>query len=201
MCVLCMQIINSNLTMVSRVTRRPTHPVLPIFINRRTSHIMSGKPVTKKILMSLFEAARWAPSSYNEQPWKFIYALRNTPAWDLLFPLLVPYNQQWAQEAGALIIILSKKTFTRNNKQNDTHLFDAGAAWMSLTLQAQSMGLFANAIGGFDHEKARYQLAVGDDYDICAMVAVGYPGSVFKQAKEKISLRKPIDTFAIEASK
>ena len=108
--------------------RKTEHPVNEIFPNRWSPRAMSGKELTDTELMSLFEAARWAPSAFNNQPWRFVYAKRNTPAWNILFELLGESNKIWAKDAGALIVIISKKTFDYNNKYSLTHSFDTGAA-------------------------------------------------------------------------
>lgn len=186
-------------TRVVTKVRFPGFPILPNFIKRWSSRVMSGEPIELSQLMTLLEAARWAPSSFNEQPWRFIYAMRDTPEWNTLFSLLVPFNQEWAQNAAVLIVVITKKTFTHNGTTNPVHLFDAGAAWMSIALQAQSMGLFAHGMAGFDYERARYKLGLSDDFDICAMIAVGHPGARKEQEKEEISLRRPLVEIAFKA--
>lgn len=178
--------------------RKSEYPILPLFLERWSSRIMSGETISHAELMTLFEAARWAPSSFNEQPWRFIYAVRDTPGWKILFDLLVPANQKWAHTAAVLMVIISSKQFARDNSHNPVHQFDAGSAWMSLALQAQSMNLVAHGMAGFNFERARTELKIAESFTICAMVAVGKPGSSALQAKEEITLRKPISEIATE---
>jgi len=183
--------------------RKALYNVNHIFIDRWSPRAMSGQPISKEQLMTLFEAARWAPSSYNGQPWRFIYALRDTTHWNKLFNLMVPFNQDWTKNASALVLIISKKTFDYNNKQARTHSFDTGAAWMSLALQGSMMGLVVHGMEGFDYDKARTEYNIPADYDIEAMFAVGMPGRVEDLSpelakREEISDRRPQSDFTFE---
>lgn len=138
--------------------------------------------------MCLFEAARWAPSSYNAQPWRFLYARRETDHWSLFLDLLVDFNQGWAKYAGALVVVLSRKTFERNDKPSRTHSFDAGAAWQNLALQGISQGLVVHGMEGFDYDRARQVLKVPQGFAVEAMVAVGRPaprGSLPEKLRER----------------
>jgi nitroreductase len=137
---------------------------------------MSGESITHQELMRLFEAARWAPSTYNEQEWRFLYAPRQSGAWDTFFGLLAEANQTWCSQAAVLIVVLSHKVFQRNGKPNPVHTFDAGAAFENLALQGAAMDLVVHGMAGFDRDQARIELAVPDDYDVEAMVAIGRPG-------------------------
>lgn len=153
--------------------------------------------------MSLFEAARWAPSSYNNQPWRFIYAKRGSEYWDRLFGLMVEFNQSWTKNAAVLIAVISKKNFDFNGKPSPTHRFDTGAAWENLALEASARGLVAHGMEGFDYERARKELNVPDDYDVEAMIAVGKPGkkedlSPDLQEKEVPSDRRPLNEIVME---
>lgn len=156
--------------------RKADHAIEPIFINRWSPRAMSGEPVTQDELNRLFEAARWAPSTYNEQEWRFLYGRRDTSNWNLFFNLLMEANQAWCGRADALIVVLSKKTFTQNGKPNPVHTFDAGAAFENLALQGGTMGLVIHGMAGFDRDKARNSLKVPEDFAIEAMIAVGRPG-------------------------
>ena len=105
---------------------------------------MTGEEMADDILMTLFEAARWAQSSSNNQPWRFIYAKRNTEHWDRLFNLLLEGNKVWARNAAVLVVVVSRKNFEYNNneeKPSITHQFDTGAAWENLALEASALGL------------------------------------------------------------
>ncbi|MGH7802401.1 MAG: nitroreductase family protein, partial [Thermodesulfobacteriota bacterium] len=135
--------------------RKPEYPVDEIFLKRWSPRAMSGEEISEDELMSLFEAARWAPSSYNNQPWRFLYARRNTKNWELFFNLMTEGNKIWAKKAAALIVIASKKTFDYNGSPSRTHSFDAGAAWQNLALQGSLQGLVVHGMQGFDYDKAR----------------------------------------------
>src|SRR6185369_16773003 len=111
-------------------------PIEPLLYKRWSPRSMSGEPISEQELLTVFEAARWAPSTYNEQEWRFLYARRNTPQWPLLFNLLMEANQLWCKKAALLCVVIARKTFTRNGKPNPVHLYDAGSAWENLALQA-----------------------------------------------------------------
>jgi nitroreductase len=183
--------------------RKPEYPVDSLFLKRWSPRAMSGKPVAKDELMSLFEAARWAPSTYNEQEWRFVYAMRDTPAWDKLFGFLMEANQVWCKNAGVLILTCTRKTFVRNGKENPVCILDAGLALENLHLQATIMGLVAHSMAGFGRDMARRELAIPDVFDIQAMTAVGRPGdpSVLPEdvrEREKPTTRKPFDQIVRE---
>lgn len=158
---------------------------------------MSGESIADVGLMSLFEAAKWAPSSYNNQPWRFLYAKRDTPQWDTFFNFLVEFNQSWCNNASALIVVCSLKNFNHNSKPSRTHNFDAGAAWMSLALQGSMDGLVVHGMEGFDYDQARTALNIPEDVDVECMVAVGKLGKKedlppMLQEKEVLSDRKKL---------
>lgn len=152
------------------------HEIEPLFIRRWSPRAMTGEPLTEGELLRLFEAARWAPSTYNEQEWRFLYAPQTSSHWPLFFDLLVEGNKAWCKNAAVLVVILARKTFTRNEKPNPVHLFDAGSAWENLALQATSMGIVAHGMQGFDFERARTSLNVPDNFAVAAMFALGRPG-------------------------
>jgi nitroreductase len=173
--------------------RKPEFPISEIILSRWSPRAMSGEEVTKEELMPLFEAAKWAPSSYNNQPWRFIYALKNTVEWDTLFNLLVEFNQSWVKNAGAIILVVSKKNFEHNNKFSRTHKFDTGLAVENLLLQANLNGLVAHGMQGFDYDKAREDLVLSEDYDVECMVAVGKAGEKENLPKEMQENEFPSD--------
>lgn len=156
--------------------RKAEHPVDNIFVDRWSPRAMSGAQMPEKDLLVLFEAARWAPSSYNNQPWRMLYARRDTPNWDLFFSLLMDVNQSWCKNASALVVIVSKTTFDHNGKPSQTHSFDTGAAWENMALQGHLKGYVVHGMQGFDYGRAKTELAIPDGYAVEAMVAVGYPG-------------------------
>jgi nitroreductase len=184
-------------------SRAADHPINPIFLKRWSPRAMSGEPVTDRQLLSLFEAARWAPSTYNEQEWRFLYARNGGPNWPTFFDLLMQANQVWCQNAAYLVVVCSKRTFTRNGKPNPVHTFDAGAAFENLALQGADMGLVVHGMAGFDAEKARKDLRIPDDYRVEAMIAIGRPGDPANlpeelQEREHPTGRKPVSEIARE---
>lgn len=152
------------------------HPVDELFLDRWSPRAMAGESVTDEELLTLFEAARWAPSSYNNQPWRILYARRETAQWPTFFNLLVEGNQAWAKDAAALLLFISKETFDFNGKPYPTHSFDTGAAWENLALQATMLGLVTHGMQGFDYERARTELHIPEGFRVEAMIAVGHPG-------------------------
>jgi nitroreductase len=143
---------------------------------RRSPRAFSGQPVEPEILQALFEAARWAPSSFNEQPWRFIYAAKDMPEeYSTLLDILSERNRQWAHSAPVLLLSIAKDTFTRNEKPNRHAFHDVGLAMGNLTLQATASGLYVHQMAGFDREKARETLQIPEGYEAVAMAAIGYP--------------------------
>lgn len=182
--------------------RRTEYPIDDIFLKRYSPRAMSGEAISKEELMTLFEAARWAPSSYNAEPWRFIYAMRGTSEFEKLFSLLIDFNKDWCARAGALIVTISKKT-SASGKTSITHSFDAGAAWENFALQAQNMNLVAHGMEGFDYSMAKEKLSIPDDYRVEMMIAVGRHGNIEDlpetlRAREKPSGRKPLSEIVFE---
>lgn len=164
---------------------------------------MTGEPITHAEIMSLFEAARWAPSTYNEQEWRFLYARRDTPQWPLFFELLAEGNQAWCRHAALLCVIAGHKVFARNGKPNPVHLFDCGLAFENLALQGSAMGLVVHGMQGFDFEKARTNLGLPADFAVAAMFAAGRPGDPDQlppdyRKMEAPSGRKPVNQIICE---
>jgi nitroreductase len=184
-------------------SRKPDHPIERLFLLRWSPRAMSGAPLAEAQLLSLLEAARWAPSTYNEQEWRYLYARRDTAGWALFLDLLLPANQAWCRNAAVLLVVLSKKTFTRNGKPNPVHTFDAGASFENLALQGAALGLVVHGMAGFDRARARRELEVPDDFEVEAMIAVGHPGDPDDlppelREREQPSGRKPIAELARE---
>lgn len=183
--------------------RKPDHAIDPIFLRRWSPRAMSGAVVSAADLATVLEAARWAPSTYNEQEWRFLYAHREGPHWQTFFDLLLEGNQAWCQRAGVLVVVLSHTVFARNGKPNRVHSFDAGAAFENLALQGCSMGLVVHGMMGFDYDRAKSVLQVPDDYAVDAMIALGHPGDPADLAEglrkiEAPSQRKPIGEISRE---
>jgi nitroreductase len=179
--------------------RKPDHEVEQIFVDRWSPRAMSGDDISGEELQSLFEAARWAPSSMNNQPWRMLYATRVDIHWQLFFDLLVDANKVWCAKAAVLVVFVSKTTLD-NGKPCRTHSYDTGAAWMSLALQGSAMGLVVHGMQGFDYDRARVDLQIPDGYQVEAMAAVGRPGAV-EELPEPLQGREiPSDRRALEQS-
>src|ERR1700752_1410903 len=157
-------------------TRKADYPIDLVFLDRWSPRAMSGEEITEEELLTLFEAARWAPSSYNNQPWRILYARRDTEHWPVFLDLLVEGNRAWAKDAAALLVFVSKTTFDFNGETYPTHSFDTGAAWENLALQAMLKGYVAHGMQGFDYERARTELGIPEGYRVEAMAPVGRPG-------------------------
>jgi nitroreductase len=161
------------MTMKAPNPRVPEADVDSMFLDRWSPRAFLEDALPEHQVKTLFEAARWAPSCYNEQPWLFVYA--DTPDDRRAFAaLLLEKNRRWAARAPLLMFVLARRRFLRNGTENRQAAFDAGAAWMSLALQARKLGLHAHAMAGFDLDKAHTVLgAPPSDYLILAAVAVG----------------------------
>ena len=181
--------------MTKLAERTAAYAIEPLILNRWSPRAMSGEPITKVDLMPLIEAARWAPSSYNSQPWRFIYAIHGSPQWNHFTSLLDEFNRSWAPKAGALLVLASKKEFEWGGAAR-THSFDAGAAWQNFALQGSVSGLVVHGMEGFDYARARELLHVPDDYAIEMMIAVGKPGDVRQLTGELVTMEKPSDRRA-----
>ena len=185
--------------------RSPAHEVESLFVERWSPRGMSGERLAPGQLDRLFEAARWAPSSYNEQPWRFIYAQQGDDAWPAFFDLLVEGNQSWCERAAVLMVVLSRHIADRNGEPFPSHAFDAGAAWQNLALQGARMNLVVHAMIGFDRDRARDVIKAPDNYTVQAMVAIGQPGgldqlSESQRGREVPSDRHTVETIALKGS-
>ena len=191
--------------MTSFEGRNSDYPIEEMFLQRWSPRAFTGEAMDQASLLSIFEAARWAPSSYNSQPWRFIYAHRETPAWEKLLGLLTPGNQSWAKAAAVLVIAVSKKTMAPRGEEvpSYSHSFDAGSAWQNLSLQATNMGWHTHGMVGFDMVRAAAELGVPDGYRMEAAIAIGRQGerSVLSEqyaGMEQPNGRNPVGSFAFE---
>jgi nitroreductase len=155
--------------------RTTEYDIDDIFLERYSPRALSKEGITETELMTFFDAARWAPSAFNNQSWRFLYALKGTPDFDLFLSFLAEGNQVWCKNAGALIIELSKKT-SDDGRPSPTHSLDAGAAWENLALQATKMGIIAHGMSGFNKETLVQELNISGDYEAEIMIAVGSKG-------------------------
>ncbi len=182
--------------------RQPDHEIDPLFIERRSPRAFTGEAVPEAELLRMFEAARWAPSAYNSQPWRFLYALRDTPDWQVFFDLIVPGNQKWVKDTGAIVILISNTLMKAGDelKPSWSHSLDAGAASANFQLQAIRQGWHAHGMTGFDRERAVAALSIPDTYRVEAAYGVGRmtdPADLDEErrAKESPTGRRPITDF------
>lgn len=156
-------------------TQAPIHDLLAARWSGRAYDV--NKPVSREQVISLLEAARWAPSCFGDQPWRFVVWNRSEDAagWQRAFECLVPGNQDWVKNAQVLLLVTADTLFNHNGKPNRWGQYDTGAAAENLCLQAEALGLMAHQMGGFDADKARSEFGVPEQYIPMAMIAVGYP--------------------------
>lgn len=187
--------------------RTADHPIDPLFLERWSPRAFTGEAISEADLMTMFEAARWAPSSYNSQPWRFVYARRDTPHWEPMLSLLIEFNQSWAKTASAIVILASSSTMLPPGKTepvpSHSHSLDAGAAWCSFALQATKMGWYTHGMVGFDLQRAFAELNFPAGYRVDAAIAVGRKGDKsmlpeFLAAREEPSPRKPLSETVFE---
>jgi nitroreductase len=158
-----------------RKTTNVESSVLEVIESRRSKRAYAPRPVEPEKIKSLFEAARWAPSSMNEQPWRYIYVTQNKKELhQLIAETLNAANQSWAARAPLLIVSLARKNFTRTNAPNSSARYDVGSANAFLSLQATHLGLNVHQMAGFSTQKVRDLLNVPEDYDVVVIIAVGY---------------------------
>jgi nitroreductase len=154
-------------------------PIIELIQNRRSRRAYADKPVENEKINALFEAARWAPSSVNEQPWIYIYATKDQPElWNRIFDALNDSNKIWVKHVPLLIASVVRKNFIRNDRPNLAARYDLGAANAFLSLQATHLGLNVHQIGGFNAEQLRVNLNVPDAYEPVTVLAIGYPGEI-----------------------
>ncbi|MFC1854307.1 nitroreductase family protein [Candidatus Dependentiae bacterium] len=169
-----------------------------IFLKRRSVRLMSGERITQDELQTIFEAFRWAPSSYNDQPWRVLYALPGTENWKDFLNFLEEGNRKWAERASVLMVVLAKKYLDHKYREATHHWFDCGAACQNLALQASEFGLATCTIGGFDRSSTRQKLEVPEYFDIPVMIAVG---RCKKEISDKLrSVRKKVEDIFAEGS-
>jgi nitroreductase len=180
------------------------HPVHEFIRNRWSPRAFSDKTLSPETLRSLFEAARWAPSSSNEQPWAFLVATKQDPENHAkTLRTLVEFNQAWAQHAPVLVIAVSEMEFARNNTPNRNAFYDTGAAVAHLTMEATARGLFVHQMAGFDPHKASELFSIPRGWEPIAVFAIGFPGdpdSLPDKLRERELAprsRKPISEFVM----
>ena len=190
-------------------TRKADFPIDPQFTERWSPRAYTGEVISEADVMSMLEAARWAPSSNNAQPWRFAVVLRNDPQWDVLFTTLNPNNQAWAGKAGALVAIasyqLAAKAGSPDLAPNGMHAFDTGAAWAYMAMQAHLNGFSLHGIGGFDKVAGAQVLGLPADHTLQMLATVGKRGDAATlpdalREREAPNARKPLTTLAKRGS-
>lgn len=172
----------------------------PRFPERWSPRAFDPRPVDAQDLAALFEAARWAPSASNEQPWRFVYA-DGGPGLDALRQVVNDSNRRWAGKAPVLCVVFARRTFEKSGKDNRWAPFDAGAAWQSLALQARSLGLVTHAMGGFSVQAAHDACGIApEEAEAICVIAIGPPGRVEElpedlAAREAPSGRRPVEEW------
>jgi nitroreductase len=180
-------------------------PVEDLILQRWSPRAFSDKTIGEADLKTLFTAAAWAASSFNEQPWRFVVGRKGDEAWNKIFAALMPMNQAWAKTAPVLFATFSKKTFSHNNTPNSVAQHDVGAACANLALQATALGLHTHGMAGFDKSALHATLAVPDDFESVAVWAIGYLGDPkalpehFQKMEGEPRKRKPLAEFVFSS--
>jgi len=197
--------LNDQAELIAIANANGNSTVNPLIAERRSPYAFSSRTVEPEILASLMEAARWAPSSMNEQPWSFIIATKeNKSDFERLLGCLIEYNVQWAQHAPVLLLSTARLTFESTGEPNRHAFYDVGQAIANLTFQAMASGLVVHQMAGFDVEKTRKEFSIPPDHEPVAVVATGYPGSLAslsEKLRKKGSSprkRKPLSSFVFE---
>ena len=183
----------------------PAHfPIHDLIRDRWSPRAFAAKPIEPAVLASLFEAARWAPSSSNEQPWAFVVATKDEPEnFAKTISVLVEFNASWAKEAAALVLAVSSLKFHANGNQNRNAFYDTGAATALLSMEATYRGLAVHQMAGFDPAKAKQVFQIPEDWEPIAAMAIGYPGhsdTLHPKLREREvapRTRKPLSEFVM----
>lgn len=180
--------------------------VLPVVLHRWSPRSFADREVSGADLRTVFEAARWAASSYNEQPWRFFVGTRGSATYQKIFSTLMEFNQSWAKSAPVLIIGAAKTRFSHDGSPNPVALYDLGAAAATLCYQATALGLFTHQMAGFDRAAAARVFAVPDDFIFGAVIALGYQGEPSALTNERMlsqetapRQRKPLSEIVLSA--
>ncbi|WP_337267745.1 nitroreductase family protein [Oryzifoliimicrobium ureilyticus] len=188
--------------------RESSFPIDSLFLDRWSPRAFRDEAISEEQILSILEAAHWAPSSSNQQPWRFIYALKGTEQWEKALELLIEFNQGWAQNASALVFIVSR-TFQGEvdgeRKPSYSHSFDAGTAFGFLSIQAHLAGFHTHGMGGIHYDKIKEAYAIPDGYRVEAAVAIGTIGDRDTlpdklREREVPSSRKPLSEVAFNGT-
>jgi len=190
-------------------SRTSDHEIDPMFLERWSPRAFTGEAIPEAELMRIFEAARWAPSSYNAQPWRFVYARRDTPCWEPMLSLLIERNRAWAQNAAVVMVVASTSTMLLPGAEraipSHSHSFDTGAAWAYLALEAMRLGWHSHGMVGFDMDRAFAELGFPEGCRVEAAIAIGRRGDPSTlpeslRAREAPSGRKKLSETVFEGT-
>jgi nitroreductase len=175
-------------------------PVIDLIKNRWSARAFSDQPISEEQIMTLIEAAAWAPSSMNEQPWRYRYGMKGSHIFDQMWDCLLPGNQPWAKNAATMVLCTAKTNFARNGQPNFYAMHDTGMANALLMLQATSMNIYGHIMAGFDPEKLRDTFQLGEDEVAVCLIALGYLGTP-DQLEEPFRTREitPRSRMALES--
>lgn len=189
-------------------TRKPAYPIHPAILNRHSPRVLRDEeePVTDGEFLTLIEAARWAPSSSNSQPWRFIVGKKGAQSYEKLRSLLDEFNTKWTAPASYLLLLISDEQPTTPKGKvmaNRNHTSDAGAAWENLAIQASDMDIVAHGMAGYDHERARELFKIPEQFRVEFMIAIGRRTSLTEVPPEFLSgetpnTRKPIEELLFD---
>ena len=194
---------NHDIHELVRSRREAEQKLAPVFLNRWSSRAYSNQPVRDEDLYTVLEAARWAPSARNDQPWRFIVA-KTDEQLSLFHSFIMPMNLEWAQHAPVIVLLASQRN-RESGEPNAYHTFDAGTAYGMLALQAEMLGLATHAIGGFDRAKAQEELGLPEDMEAHILITIGYRGdkemlSAALQEREQPNTRRPLKEIVYEGT-
>lgn len=195
------QTIVNEISAEVQATRVSEYPVSPLFLNRWSTRAFSTREVSDQDLYTVLDAAHWAPSSFNDQPWRFVVA-KTEEQRSVFHQFINEFNLTWVSTAPVLIVVASDK-LRDNGDPNGAHAFDAGAAWASMAIQATMLGMVTHALGGIDRNKARQLLNIPDNFEIHALIALGYHGDKSLlpegvQQREVPNGRRPLNELVFE---
>jgi nitroreductase len=188
-----------------RTERNPDHPIEPLFLSRWSPRSFDASAMPEPHLLTILEAGRWAPSAFNVQPWRFLYAMRDSVHWSAFVSLLDPFNQNWATDASALVFLVSDTVMpgdeNRPEKASRYNSFDAGAAWVQIALQASALGYAAHAMAGLVFERVPQVLELPDRFRLEIGIAIGRQAGAGRlpqelKTREVPSGRMPLEQIA-----
>lgn len=183
------------------VTKYPVHELIS---KRWSARSFSSKQISRDQVNTMLEAARWASSSVNEQPWQYTFSFNGTEGFNKIWEVLSAGNQPWVKHASVIMMCAARKTFSRNNEFNRHYMHDVGFANANLLTQATSMGIYGHILGGYDQDRARELFKLNDDQEIVAFIALGYLGDSnqldepYKTREVTPRTRKPLEEFTRE---